>query len=67
MAGWIFTAPLITAALLAGCRIEQEASFGGDIVSESGNRDCADQCTLDIGGRFIQTFVGIPDPGYQFT
>ncbi len=56
--------------LVSGCRIIQTAGPGGDIVSRTGNHDCAEgqTCTVDVenGSVFRDTFTAVPREGYAF-
>ena len=52
---------------LASCRIVQEPSVGGVILSSSGTMDCLlGPCVVPVTGGFTQTFTARPDAGYDF-
>lgn len=52
---------------LTSCRIIQEPSVGGDILSSSGTMDCLlGPCVVPVTGDFSQTFTARPHAGYDF-
>ena len=58
---------LLLFTCLASCRIVQETSAGGDILSSSGTMDCLqEKCTVSVSGDFTQTFTATPHAGFDF-
>lgn len=56
-------------ALIVGCSHPLEVSGQGDIVSQSGGRDCAleeQPCKNFIAGDYIELYTAVPRAGWQF-
>ncbi|MFT5482516.1 MAG: cyclophilin family peptidyl-prolyl cis-trans isomerase [Halieaceae bacterium] len=52
---------------LASCRIIQQPSVGGDIISSSGTMDClVGECIVPVSGVLDQTFTARPHAGFEF-
>ena len=63
------TLALLTAAMLAGCKIEVTVPDGGSVVSQSGSFRCnaGQTCSIDVyDTQFDETFEAIPASGYRF-
>lgn len=60
---------VLAAALSTGCKIRIESTDNGDIVSESGQNDCArgEICVVDVVDLFFDdTFTAMPVSGFVF-
>jgi hypothetical protein len=60
---------VLSAVLLAGCRIEITVPEGGSVVTRSGSFQCfsGQTCLIDVYDLFFsEDFVGKPDSGYTF-
>ena len=64
------TLALLTAALLAGCKIVIQVPAGGQVVTQSGGyKACAagKTCTIDVSDLFFnEVFIARPAAGYTF-
>lgn len=62
---WIL--PMIMA--ITGCKVEAIATQGGNIVSLSGSRDCAESNTCSftiLATPYSESFTAVAKPGYEF-
>ncbi len=58
-----------TLFILSGCKLAIVVTSGGEVVSASGQHDCASRrvCEIEITtDDFTETFTAIPAPGYEF-
>ena len=70
MRRWKILALTLFVIALAGCKITIQVPEHGRVESESGAWVCqsGDACTIDVvDALFDETFVAVPEPGYQFT
>ena len=59
----------VLSILLSACRIEIAVPDGGEVITGSGDYNCAEQaaCTVQVADtNFNETFVATPSAGYQF-
>lgn len=60
---------LTAASVLSGCRLEVIVSDGGNVLSQSGLRDCtgASYCINEIDDPYFNDiFTAVANPGYEF-
>ena len=60
---------IATATALAGCKIGIAVFDGGNVVSDSGSRDCFEgsTCTIEVKDTtFRERFTAVPRAGYMF-
>lgn len=66
----VFAASLLSLLLLSGCRIIQQPTAGGQIITENGNHGCAGntECVIDVNPEapYYKTFYPLPDEGHIF-
>lgn len=57
-------------SLVAGCKVAVMVSSGGDVISQSGTRDCLGPKTCEfeaVDATFDETFTAVANPGYVFS
>jgi hypothetical protein len=61
---------IILISLIYGCSHPLEIEGEGDIVSESGTRDCVLEdhpCANIVAGSYLETYTAVAKPGWKFT
>lgn len=60
---------IASAIALAGCQAQIDIDGQGDVISQSGARNCyasSDECRGTISGAFNEVFTAVPHEGWQF-